>query len=53
MLTIVQCCIAHTGPSIPIGGDEGTSVYRLTEEEMEGDLDMTVREDELDEKVDL
>jgi len=35
---------------MPIGGDDGTCEYRLTEEDMEGDLDMTVREDELDEK---
>jgi len=33
---------------MPIGGDNGTSEYRLTEEYMEGDLDMTVREDERD-----
>ena len=35
---------------MPIGGEDSTSEYRLTEEDMEGDLDMTVREDELDEK---
>jgi hypothetical protein len=35
---------------VPIGEEDGTSEYRLTEEDMEGDLDMTVREDELDEK---
>ena len=35
---------------MPIGGDDCTSGYRLTEEDMEGDLDMTVREDEFDEK---
>jgi len=33
-----------------IGGAERTSEYRLTQEDMEGDLDMTVREDEHDEK---
>jgi len=35
---------------MPIGRADITSEYRLTEEDMEGDLDMTVREDELDEK---
>jgi len=35
---------------MPIGGEDSTSVYSLTEADMEGDLDMTVREDELDEK---
>jgi len=35
---------------MPIGGDDGTSEYRLTEEDMEGDLYLTVREDELDKK---
>jgi len=35
---------------MPIGGAEGTSEYRLMEEDIEGDLDMTVQEDELDEK---
>jgi len=35
---------------MPIGGDDGTSEYRLTEENMEGDFDMTVGENELDEK---
>jgi len=34
---------------MPIGGDARTSEYRLTEEDMEGDLDTTVQEDELDE----
>jgi len=34
---------------MPIGEDHGTSEYRLTEEDMEADLDMMVREDELDE----
>jgi hypothetical protein len=32
------------------GGGDLTSEYRLTAEDMEGDLDMTVREDEFDEK---
>jgi len=32
------------------GGEDHTSEFRLTVEDMEGDLDMTVREDELDEK---
>jgi len=32
-----------------IRGEKRTSEYRLTEEDMEGDLEMTVREDELDE----
>jgi len=36
---------------MPICRDDGTSEYRLMEEDMEGDLDMTVREDELDEGV--
>jgi len=36
---------------MPIGGEYSTSEYRLTEEDMEGDLDMTVREDELNEKA--
>jgi len=35
---------------MPIGGDDGTSDYRLTQEEMEGDLDMRVPENELNEK---
>jgi len=35
---------------MPISGDDGTSEYRLTGEDMEEDLDMTVREDERDEK---
>jgi len=35
---------------MPMGGEDSTSEYRLMEEDMEGDLDMTVREDELDEK---
>ena len=35
---------------IPISEDEGTYEYRLTKEDMEEDLDMTVQEDELDEK---
>jgi len=35
---------------MPISGEDSTSEYRLTGKEMEGDLDMTVREDELDEK---
>jgi len=38
---------------MPIGGEDSTSDSRLTEEDMEGDLDMTVREDELDEKARL
>ena len=50
MLTNIQCCLARTGPSIPIGGEDSTFEYRLTEEDMEGDLDMSVCEDELDEK---
>ena len=29
-----------------IGGDNGTSEYRLMEEDKEGDLDITVEEDE-------
>jgi len=33
-----------------VGGEGSTSEYRLMEEDMEADLDMTVREDELDEK---
>jgi len=35
---------------MPIGGEDSTSEYRLTEEDMEGHLDMTVREDMLDQK---
>ena len=35
---------------MPIGGEDTTSESRSTKEDMEGDLDMTVREDELDEK---
>ena len=31
-------------------GEDSTSEYRLTDEDMEGDLDMTVLEDELDKK---
>jgi len=33
---------------MPISREDSTSEYRLTEEDMEGDLNMTVREDELD-----
>ncbi|PUU80000.1 hypothetical protein B9Z19DRAFT_1124330 [Tuber borchii] len=40
----------HTSPSIPTGGEDRTSEYQLTAEDMEGDLDMTVGEDELNEK---
>jgi len=32
------------------GREDRTSEFRLTVEDIEGDLDMTVREDELDEK---
>jgi len=35
---------------MPIGGNNGTSEYRSMEADMEGDMDMTVREDELNEK---
>jgi len=35
---------------MPIGGDDGTSEYRMTEEDMERDLATTVRDDELDKK---
>jgi len=35
---------------MPNGREDRTSEYRLRVEDMEGDLDMTVREDELDEK---
>ena len=35
---------------MPIGGEDSNSEYRLTEKDMEGDLDLTVREEELDEK---
>jgi len=35
---------------IPISGDHGSSEDRLTKQDMEGDLKMTVREDERDEK---
>jgi len=35
---------------MPIGRELSPSEYRLTEEDMEGDLEMTVREDELAEK---
>jgi len=35
---------------MPIGGEDSSSQYRLTEKDMKGDLDMTVQEDELDEK---
>jgi len=35
---------------MPISGENCTSEYRLTEKDMEGDLDLTVREDELSEK---
>jgi len=50
VLTNIEGCLTWTGPTIPIGGDHGNSEYRLTKEDMEGDLDMTVGEDELDEK---
>jgi len=36
---------------MPIRGEDSTCEYRLTEEDMEGDLDMTVGEDELNEKA--
>jgi len=35
---------------MPIGGEDSTCEYRLTEEHMQRDLDMTVREDQLEEK---
>jgi len=35
------------------GGEDRTSEVRLTAEDIEGDLDMTVWADELDERVDL
>jgi len=35
---------------MPIGGEDSTSESRLKEEDREGDLDMRVREDELDDK---
>ncbi|PUU82430.1 hypothetical protein B9Z19DRAFT_1061812 [Tuber borchii] len=38
----------HTSTSTPIGGEDHTSERLLTAENMEGDLDMTVREDGLD-----
>jgi len=50
VLANIQCSLARTGPSIPIRGEDSTCEYRLTEEDIEGDLDMTVHEDELDEK---
>ncbi|PUU82485.1 hypothetical protein B9Z19DRAFT_1061793 [Tuber borchii] len=40
----------HTSLSMPTGREDRTSEYQLTAEEIEGDLDMTVPEDELDEK---
>ncbi|PUU72165.1 hypothetical protein B9Z19DRAFT_1138936 [Tuber borchii] len=40
----------HTSPSMPTGGEDCTSDYQLTVEDMEGDLDMTVRENKLDER---
>jgi len=50
VLTNIQYCLARTGPSLPIGRDHGTSDYRLMEEDMEGVLDMTVLEDQRNEK---
>jgi len=38
---------------MPIGREDSTSEYRLTEEDIEGDWDMMVREEELDANVDL
>jgi len=35
---------------MPIGRGDSTSEYRLTEKDIEQDLDMTVREDQLNEK---
>jgi len=35
---------------MPIGGEDSTSEYRLTEEDIEGDLDMPVPEDVIDQK---
>jgi len=35
---------------MPIGEEDSTSESRLKEEDREGDLDITVREDELDDK---
>ena len=42
VLTNIQCCLAWTGPSMPIGGDYSTSEYRLIEEDYKRDLDMGV-----------
>ena len=53
MLTNIYCYLARAGLSMPISGEDGTSEYSLTEEDMAGDSDMTVREYELDEKVGL
>ncbi|PUU72701.1 hypothetical protein B9Z19DRAFT_1069563 [Tuber borchii] len=40
----------HTSPSRPTGGEDRTSESQLTADDMKGHLDMTVQEDELDEK---
>ncbi|PUU72191.1 hypothetical protein B9Z19DRAFT_1138801 [Tuber borchii] len=47
---IVKRPRTHTSLSIPTGGEDHTSEYQLTAEDVEGDLYMTVREDKLDEK---
>ncbi|PUU82447.1 hypothetical protein B9Z19DRAFT_1120778 [Tuber borchii] len=40
----------HTSPSMPTGREDRTSEYQLTMEDMDGDLDITVQENKLDEK---
>jgi len=53
VLTNIYCYLARASLSMPISGEDGTSEYSLTEEDMAGDSDMTIREHELDEKVGL
>ncbi|PUU80227.1 hypothetical protein B9Z19DRAFT_1063619 [Tuber borchii] len=49
-LNNIQTYLGHTSPSMPTGSEDRTSEYLLTVEDMEGDLNITVRKDELDEK---
>jgi len=51
VLTNIQSCLARAGSWMPIGREDDTSEYRLMDVDMEGDFDMTVREDKLNEKV--
>jgi hypothetical protein len=47
--TNIKVVLALPNPSMPTAAEDRTSDFRLTERDLEGDLDMTVREEELDE----